>query len=202
MLFMNRLFFTVAVTSAAVLSGCAAPVKLAQFSPMRSVKHVVGLPLPVQPPVPTIKLIRRGPPPAPAPTPVWVNKPARAEATAQFPFGGVRVEDPARLDALARRAKSINTLNSVEITGFTDSIGSPRDNLRLSLRRALFVKALLIARGVPADKITVVGAGATQFLVSPDSCHGTLHDQAVCQARNRRVQIDVAGTVRVLVPGR
>lgn len=196
----NRLSFAVAGATVALLSGCAAPVDLAQFTPMRPAASFVSPP-PVRQPDLAVNLTRRGPPPAPAPAPVWVAESAHIQATVPFPFGGF-ASNPAGLDTLVKQVRALSAVRAVTVTGFADSIGSPRDNLRLSLRRALFVKALLIARGVPADKITVVGAGATQFLVSPQSCHGTLRDQAVCQARNRRVQIDVAGTVRVLVPGR
>jgi OOP family OmpA-OmpF porin len=164
--------------------------------------HVDQLGVPRAQPTPAVNLVRRGPPPAPAPAPVWVRQSASAQTVVDFPFGGVRASDLAPIEALASQIKQMHTLDTVTVTGYADSIGSAVANQRLSLRRALFVKALLIARGVPADKITATGAGATDFVVSPATCKGTpLRAQSVCQAPNRRVQITAVGTTQVLVPG-
>jgi len=103
--------------------------------------------------------------------------------------------------SMAYQFKLVNA-GTITVTGYADSIGSPLANRRLSLRRALAVKALLIARGVPVDHINVVGAGADDFLVPPSSCRGSLHAQSVCQAPNRRVEIRLSGTVDVLEPGK
>ncbi len=47
----------------------------------------------------------------------------------------------------------------ITIFAHTDIIGSAEYNRKLSLRRALRVKALLMARGVAADRIQIIGEG-------------------------------------------
>jgi outer membrane protein OmpA-like peptidoglycan-associated protein len=80
----------------------------------------------------------------------------------------------------ARVAKS-GEKSRVTCTGHTDTAGSPRYNLALSLRRANSVKDALVREGVPAASITVIGRGEEQLLVQTK-------DQ-VREPQNRRVEI-------------
>lgn len=48
---------------------------------------------------------------------------------------------------------------SIEITGYTDRIGSSGYNLKLSRERAEACKEYLISKGVPAKRITTIGKG-------------------------------------------
>lgn len=180
------------------LAGCASPIDLSQFTPLSRLTAFD----PAARPMAAVNLVRRGLPPAPAPGPVWVSQTASVLSVVGFPFGGVRASDLAPIETMAAKIRQLSALDTVTVTGYADSIGSSAENQRVSLRRALFVKALLIARGVPAEKIRVAGAGATDFAVSPDTCMGNLHQRAVCQAPNRRALIVATGTVRSLVPGR
>lgn len=196
----SKTFLTTALlTAGLLLGGCATVPDLSHFVVLRTAPQTV----PAPPPAP-VNLVRRGPPPAPAPAPVLVSRTVSEHLTVGFPFGGFRPQDStlAVLDALAQKIKALPVLEAVQITGYADSIGTPRDNGILSLWRALAVKALLIARGVPKDKITAMGAGATDFVVSPALCRGNLHARAACQAPNRRVEITVTWAVQILVPGR
>ncbi len=51
------------------------------------------------------------------------------------------------------------------ITGYTDTVGSPEYNLKLSLRRAKAVKDALVAAGVPEANISVAGRGENDLAV-------------------------------------
>jgi hypothetical protein len=69
----------------------------------------------------------------------------------------------------------------VTCTGHTDTAGHASYNMALSLRRANAVKNGLVANGVPATSIAVIGKGETSLLVqTPDN---------VREPQNRRVEI-------------
>lgn len=69
------------------------------------------------------------------------------------------------------------------IIGHTDTLGSSKHNLALSLKRAEKVRKSLMALGVPAESIRVVGKGEQELLVqTPDNRK---------EPKNRRVDINV-----------
>lgn len=72
---------------------------------------------------------------------------------------------------------------SVAVIGHTDSSGEAADNQRLSERRAQAGADRLIAEGVPAELVSVVGAGETQPIASNDTAEG--------QQANRRIEFVV-----------
>lgn len=88
---------------------------------------------------------------------VWVVLPG--EAT--FETGRVALRPEAR-GWLDRMAASLRTWTSAEvrIVGHTDATGTTAANDALSLDRAASVRDWLVARGVPAPRITVAGRGA------------------------------------------
>ena len=96
-----------------------------------------------------------------------------------FASGGrgiVRPDDGLRrVEELARGA------DSLQITGYTDSVGSADRNSRLAAERAHAVERFLVARGIPAERITVAAAGARLFIAENTSPEG--------RAMNRRVEI-------------
>ena len=65
----------------------------------------------------------------------------------------------------------------------SDSTGSRSYNLQLSQRRADSVKAYLVSRGVPAERLQTVGAGPDH----PVADNGT----EAGRAQNRRVEITI-----------
>ena len=69
----------------------------------------------------------------------------------------------------------------IEVNGYTDTSGTPKYNMGLSIRRANAVKAELIKDGVPANAITMQGFGETHLLVPTGP--------GVREPQNRRVEI-------------
>jgi outer membrane protein OmpA-like peptidoglycan-associated protein len=71
------------------------------------------------------------------------------------------------------------------VEGHTDSTGSVVTNQELSMHRAMTVRDYLVAHGVPASSIDVVGFGASTPLADNSTADG--------RARNRRVEIVLSG---------
>lgn len=90
--------------------------------------------------------------------------------------------------ALINARKKINSAGvrnfKFLVVGHTDTAGPAEANKLLSEKRAAVIKSRLIAQGILAGEILVVGAGASLPLVVPD-------DTPEKQARNRRYEIQV-----------
>ena len=86
------------------------------------------------------------------------------------------------LDEMARALGSIEG-SRVEVVGHTDAVGDRQGNIRLSLARASEVKAYLVERGIPGERLGVMGFGPDQPLADNDSEQG--------RARNRRIEFKV-----------
>jgi OmpA-OmpF porin, OOP family len=69
----------------------------------------------------------------------------------------------------------------IEVNGYTDTSGTPRYNMRLSLRRAQAVAGELVRDGVPASAISIRGFGQTRPLVPTGA--------GVREPQNRRVEV-------------
>lgn len=87
------------------------------------------------------------------------------------------------LDSIARAAEACTGV--LRIAGHTDDAGSEALNSALSLRRAEAVRAALIQRGIPAERLVAEGFGASRPLSPNTSEDG--------RARNRRIEIHTAG---------
>ncbi len=74
---------------------------------------------------------------------------------------------------------------TLEIDGYTDSVGSDEFNQTLSEQRAGSVRDFLAQQGVPATSITAKGFGMAQPVASNDTPEG--------RQQNRRVEIVVNG---------
>ncbi|HET8731376.1 MAG TPA: OmpA family protein [Moraxellaceae bacterium] len=92
---------------------------------------------------------------------------------------------------LARHASDLR----ITVTGHTDRIGSAGANRSLSGRRAQAVKTALVAAGLPAAAIDVVGLGATKPVTVPDQCPNRLVkcELIACLRPDRRVEIQARG---------
>ena len=71
----------------------------------------------------------------------------------------------------------------VEVRGYTDIIGDPDNNLRLSILRAEEVKNALVGLGITENKISSKGFGAQFPIITNDLPEGRM--------MNRRVEVDV-----------
>ena len=108
-----------------------------------------------------------------------------ADAFFDFDKSVLKPAGRASLDDLVAKIQGVN-VETIISTGHTDSIGTDAYNQRLSLRRANAVKAYLVSKGVPADRIVVEGKGEKQPVASNSTREG--------RAKNRRVEIEVVGS--------
>jgi outer membrane protein OmpA-like peptidoglycan-associated protein len=120
-----------------------------------------------------------------SPPPPPVTTPAPKDWMVFFDLNSTKI-DP---DAAATITDAANVAKGmpnakVTVTGYTDTTGSVAYNQALSMRRANAVRDGLIANGVPAQAINVVGSGEQSLLVQTA-------DQ-VNQPKNRRVGILVS----------
>lgn len=69
------------------------------------------------------------------------------------------------------------------IQGHTDSIGTPKYNKKLSVKRALSVKEYLINKGVPSEQLKTIGYGLTRPIATNLTPEG--------RALNRRVEFAI-----------
>lgn len=96
----------------------------------------------------------------------------------------IKTTDNERFLEEAKLFLSQNKDKKLVLTGHTDNVGSPANNMQLSLERGESVKELLIESGIPAGQISVSAKGQTQPKVSNDTPEG--------KAANRRVSIVVS----------
>jgi OmpA-OmpF porin, OOP family len=122
-------------------------------------------------------------PPAPAPVPVAAPAPAPARTYLVF-FDWDRYDLTPRAKAVVAEAAANSThvqYTRIEVNGYTDTSGTATYNQGLSIRRAKSVQAQLIADGVPANAISIMGYGETHLLVATGP--------GVREPQNRRVEI-------------
>lgn len=140
------------------------------------------------------------PPPlasAPAPravTPVRQKVTLKADTLFDFDKSVLRPEGRRELDDLVEKLKMIDIDSIIDI-GHADRFGSDAYNRKLSLRRAESVKAYLVSKGVPANRIFTDGKGETQPVTKPGECKGPATKKVIaCLQPDRRVEIEVIGT--------
>lgn len=109
---------------------------------------------------------------------------ALADRIIEFQSGSAALTAQGRmvLDEMARALAGIQG-SRVEVVGHTDAVGDRQDNIRLSLARASEVKAYLVGRGIPGERLGVMGYGPDRPLADNDSEQG--------RARNRRIEFNV-----------
>jgi outer membrane protein OmpA-like peptidoglycan-associated protein len=103
---------------------------------------------------------------------------------------GSRNLTPGALSRLDSVAATINRYpdSDVLVKGHTDSQGPEDANLRLSEDRALMVKNQLVVKGVEPYRLTTLGFGESQPLVTNATPEG--------RAQNRRVEIELRPSQR------
>ena len=108
----------------------------------------------------------------------------QADTLFDFDKSVVKPEGQAVLDRLVAGIKGIK-LEVVVAVGNTDSIGTDAYNLALGQRRASAVKAYLVSKGIPADRIYTESKGKSNPVASNATAEG--------RATNRRVDVEVVG---------
>jgi outer membrane protein OmpA-like peptidoglycan-associated protein/tetratricopeptide (TPR) repeat protein len=103
-----------------------------------------------------------------------------------FPSGSASLAAASRgeLDLLVQLLTENPTLR-VRIEGHTDDVGTAQDNLALSNRRSATVVEHLVSKGIPRDRLSSQGFGASRP-VTPNTSEEA-------RARNRRTELRVVG---------
>jgi outer membrane protein OmpA-like peptidoglycan-associated protein len=123
-----------------------------------------------------------------APPPPKAEVPPPAKAPKQFiVFFGFNksnlTPEAARVVADAAAAAKEYGSASIIVVGHTDTVGSPRYNNALSLRRSHAVKDGLVSNGIPAAAISTAGKGESELMVQTGD--------SVKEPQNRRATIDL-----------
>lgn len=149
-------------------------------------------PVAAAPPPPPPPVEAAPPPPAPCHAPAGFQVDANCRIIEQsvivravdFEFNSTQLTAPAQqtLDEVATALIAQPEL-TVEIQGYTDSIGTAAYNLNLSQRRADAVKAYLVSKGLNTSALTAKGYGKANPIAGNDTAEG--------RAQNRRVAFAV-----------
>lgn len=94
----------------------------------------------------------------------------------------LKPESITELDNVVMLMKENPTLK-IQISGHTDNVGKPADNLKLSLGRAVSVVNYLLSKGVKNDRLTFKGFGETKPIADNKTEAG--------RALNRRTELSV-----------
>jgi outer membrane protein OmpA-like peptidoglycan-associated protein len=159
------------------------------------------VPPPPEPPVPPPPVPTPLPPAPPPPAaPVRVVEKIVIDASMLFKFDRRAASDllPAAQSQLDLLVEKINveyeSVESVELVGYTDRLGRWDYNLKLSQDRADAIKSVLQTKGVKAP-IAALGRGSRDPLVD---CPGAKPTPAIkaCLQPNRRVEFTITGVRR------
>jgi OOP family OmpA-OmpF porin len=108
----------------------------------------------------------------------------QADTLFDFDKSTLKPEGQAVLDRVVAGISGVK-LEVVIAVGNTDSIGTDAYNMALGQRRAQSVKAYLVSKGIPADKIYTESKGKSNPVASNKTAEG--------RAQNRRVDVEVVG---------
>jgi OOP family OmpA-OmpF porin len=144
----------------------------------------VALPLPPPPPAPepVAEVAKPVPPPPPPPPPAKI---VLDEAVLHFANGKAELGTDAKaaIQKVADGLKAYPGDYTLVVSGHTSSVGGQALNRSLSKLRADAVANVLVDSGIPASRVTTVGAGPDKPIADNKTKDG--------QAKNRRVEIDV-----------
>jgi OmpA-OmpF porin, OOP family len=101
-----------------------------------------------------------------------------------------------RLNAVAQRLKSYQSIATISVAGHTDRFGSDAYNDPLSQRRAATVLETLNGMGVKAAKSEAIGRGKREPVTTQCSTKLSRAQQISCLQPDRRVTIEVTGVVK------
>lgn len=122
-----------------------------------------------------------------------------ADTLFAFNKADLKPEGKKALDNVVNQAKSLK-VEVIVAVGYTDRIGSDAYNLKLSQQRANSVKAYLVTKGIPADKIYTEGKGKANP-VTGKTCdkiggaqNGSNKKLVDCLQPDRRAVLEIIGT--------
>ncbi|HTW36207.1 MAG TPA: DUF992 domain-containing protein [Rhizomicrobium sp.] len=128
------------------------------------------------------------PPPAPPPPPPVAAAPPPQHFLVFFDFNRSTLTPEAReVVKTAVEVAQRTGMVRIKITGNTDTVGSDRYNMQLSVRRAESVRAEMVADGLSATQISIEGKGFHDLLVPTGP--------GVREPQNRRAVIDLGNAV-------
>ena len=110
-----------------------------------------------------------------------------------FDKATIRADQGAKLDELVSGLGG-TSYGSIAVVGHADHIGQAAYNQKLSERRAAAVKAYLVKKGVPSDKIKTEGRGESESATG-DACNKARGKTLIsCLQPDRRVDVSVSAT--------
>ena len=108
-----------------------------------------------------------------------------------FDKSELRPKGKAKLDNMVENLEGTK-YDVIHVTGYTDRIGTPGYNLKLSMLRADEVKGYLVNKGIPADRIKAEGKGETRPNTNAADCKGkTSEEEIACLQPDRRTEVTV-----------
>lgn len=140
--------------------------------------------------------------PAPAPIAPVEEKPTtdrfslQADALFAFnraDFSSLLPAGKAKLDWVVQRLKEYQRIDRIDISGFTDRLGTNQYNLQLSQARANTVKDYLVSRGMNAPLVTATGKGKSK--TTSGQCPADMMRSKLieCLQPDRRVDLEILG---------
>ena len=110
--------------------------------------------------------------------------PAPRHFTLQFRFesDALTAESQALIPEILQAVKALS-VPEVLVVGHTDTLGDPKSNFALGLKRAEMVRGILVQAGLPASTVDVDSHGEADLFVKTRN--------NVPEPRNRRVEITV-----------
>lgn len=153
----------------------------------------VPAPIVIAPPPPAPVVVVAPPPPAPR------FEKYTLSSTELFGFDSDTLHMPQpKLDEIAAALKTDGAPSQIVIVGYTDRLGAPEYNQKLSERRANSVKEYIASKGIDPTRLQVFGKGEADPVVQ---C--TEKNKAAlieCLKPNRRVEIDQVVVERKVSP--
>lgn len=147
------------------------------------------------PPAPPAAVAPAPPPVPPAPRP---PKRLALSADALFAFGKATIKPAGKksLEKLANELKGTH-FETLTVLGYSDRLGNPAYNQKLSTRRAEAVRDYLVETlGIPVSKTQAKGMDGSDPVTTPSECPGDRRSPKLiaCLQPDRRVEVEVNAT--------